>query len=295
MNKNYTAAEIALFLKIAKTEYDVVRLVDPYNRMILDNDKFIPTGEICHDIWGRCERCENCTSVRALQYHRNAYKIEFVKDKVFFIVSRYLEMEGRPLVMELVADATGDFIVNTDQKDEVARFIISHNDMLITDSLTKLYNRRFLDEHFVPSLRCCLPLGTLVNIAILDIDHFKAVNDKYGHLAGDQVLKDVAGFWKLHFDSRENGKENIVIRYGGDEMLILNCGLTGAEFEKKIQRHDQEMRKVCYCERAVHFNFDLSYGIASSEEMSKTWKWEYLFKLADQRLYTAKKNKKLKI
>ena len=66
-----------------------------------------------------------------------------------------------------------------------------------------------------------------VNVAILDLDDFKATNHRYGHQAGDYLLKDVASFWKLHFAAGEKNKERLVIRYGGDEMLIIGLRFTG--------------------------------------------------------------------
>lgn len=292
MKIKYTWNEVQEILRLAQDEYDVVRLINPVLRRVCSKADNKETPEICGTIWGRCDRCENCTSVRALQSHRNAYKIEFVNNKVYFIVSRYIEIDGTPRIMELVADVTEDFVAETDQKDKIAQFITSHNDMLVTDSLTRLYNRRFLDEHFVPSLACCHELHLVVNVAILDIDDFKLTNDQYGHQAGDYLLKDIAMFWRLHFNSREKNNERLVIRYGGDEIVIVGCGLSGTDFKKTIAEYYEEMRKVCYYKDEIHFKFGISFGVASSEELPPaTWKWEQLFDLADQRLYENKKTK----
>jgi putative two-component system response regulator len=293
MRCGYTWEEIQAVMKMAQEEYDVVRLVNPVRRRICDASNNLETDEICGSIWGRCERCENCTSVRALQTKRNAYKIEFADKKAFFVVSRYVEIDEKPRILELVADVTKDFMAEDSQRDRIARFINSHNDMLVTDPLTRLYNRRFLDEHFVPSLTCCHEEHLTVNVAILDLDDFKATNDQYGHQAGDYLLKDVASFWKLHFNSREKNKERLVIRYGGDEMLIIGCGLPGQEFQQMIAKHYQEMRKICYYKPEVHFSFSMSFGVASSEELPPdTWEWEQLFDLADHRLYAGKDARK---
>jgi two-component system cell cycle response regulator len=295
MRVNYSWDEMRDIMKLAQEAYDVVRLVNPVKRRICDEKGKLDTNEICGSIWGRCERCENCTSIRALQTKRNVYKIEFVNKRAFFVVSRYLELDGTPRILELVADVTKDFLAEDNQRDRIAQFITSHNDMLVTDPLTHLYNRRFLDEHFVPSLACCHELQLTVNIAILDLDNFKATNDQYGHQAGDFLLRDVASFWKLHFNSREKNKERLVIRYGGDEMLIVGCGLPAAEFKKMIVDCYQEMRKTCYYKPEVHFNFSMSFGVASSEELPPdTWKWEQLFDLADRRLYASKEERKQK-
>lgn len=292
MQTNFTMQELLDFVQIIKGEYTVVRLVHPAQRRVLDLQTLQETDEVCNSLWGRNERCENCTSVRALHKKKNAHKVEFVDDKVFFITSRYVVVDGKPAILELVIDATEDFLANSDQKDAIAQFILDHNDMLITDPLTGLLNRRFLDEHFVAALDCCYDFSVPVNICILDIDKFKAINDKYGHLVGDQVLKDVAGFWKLHFNSREKNQERLVIRYGGDEMLILACGLAPEEFNLKLHEYYEAMRKICFYDEKIHFSFSVSFGSASSLELSPGWKWDDLFALADQRLYVDKHKEK---
>jgi len=293
MKTAFTAQELHNFIEIIKDEYAVVRLVNPTQRKVLDLNSGKETREICNSIWGRNERCENCTSVRALQSHKNAHKVEFVHEKVYFITSKYVEIDGEACILEMVTDATDDFLANSDQKDAVAQFIVNHNDLLITDPLTGLFNRRFLDEHFIPSLTCCYDLAVPVNLSILDIDRFKAINDKHGHLAGDQVLKDVAGFWKLHFNSREKNKERLVIRYGGDEMLILACGMPQEEFTQKLTDCYEAMRKICFYDEKLNFSFGISFGSASSTELKPDWRWADLFALADERLYIAKKKHKI--
>ena len=106
--------------------------------------------------------------------------------------------------------------------------------MIITDPLTDTYNRRFLDEHFVTSLSCCADNSIPLDIVILDVDDFKKINDTYGHSAGDAVLKDVAAYWRLHFDSREKDRERLVIRYGGDEFIIAARGPSLDEFTGEV-------------------------------------------------------------
>lgn len=291
MKKEFTKEELLHLISAMKEEYEVVRLVDPVNRQVLDENGMLATGEICHSIWGRCERCENCTSLRALQNMQNAYKLEMINGKTFWITSRFVWMDQKAMILELVQDVTDTLILDSDQKDQIGRLINNYNGMLITDSLTEVYNRRFLDEDFAPSLQCCQEENTIVNMAFLDMDDFKKINDVYGHRAGDQVLKDVAGFWKLHFDSREPGKERLVIRYGGDELIIIACGISEEEFAQQLEQYGQEMRKVSYVDD-FSFTFDFSYGYASSAHIENQWMWEDLLKMADQDMYQKKEKKK---
>jgi len=92
----------------------------------------------------------------------------------------------------------------------------------ITDSLTEIYNRRFIDEELASSKERADKYGDLFSVIILDIDNFKQINDQYGHLIGDEVLKFIARYL------RESVRiTDIVGRWGGDELVIItkNAGL----------------------------------------------------------------------
>jgi diguanylate cyclase (GGDEF)-like protein len=86
----------------------------------------------------------------------------------------------------------------------------------MTDGLTGLYNRRHFDE----SIRSALSFGRRhdqpVSLVMLDVDHFKAYNDSFGHLAGDDVLRTVAGILQSHSRAHE-----VVARYGGEEFALV--------------------------------------------------------------------------
>ena len=292
MKTEFTRQEIEQYLSDMALDNDIVRLVDPLDRRISMNFKGSPNDPMCSMIWGRCGRCENCTSLRALQSRGSAYKMEVMDRQTYWILSRYVSVDGKPTVAELIKNVTESLVMDSDQRDEIGKLIRSYNEQLITDSLTGAYNRRFLEEHFVPSLSCCHEKGLVVNLAFLDVDCFKFVNDHYGHAAGDTLLRDIACFWKLHFDSREKGEERLVVRIGGDELLIVACGISRERFEKEITGLDAQMRKVCYPKDGVGFSFDYSLGVASSEELGGSWMWEELLRLADQRMYRNKAERK---
>ncbi len=105
----------------------------------------------------------------------------------------------------------------------------------ITDALTGLYNRRYLDrrldEEFARAQRYALPLAVL----LLDIDHFKRVNDSYGHQTGDQVLSDLG---KLALSTARN--TDIAARYGGEEFLVIAPNTPAASAEVLAER----LRKI---------------------------------------------------
>ena len=292
MKLDFTKREAEVLLQTMRSENDMARLVDPQNQRVLNPMPGENGDAVCSKVWGICDRCENCTSLRALQNRSKAYKMELCDGKVYWVVSRYLSVDGSPCIMELINNVTNNLVMDSNQQDEVSELIYHYNHLLITDPLTGLYNRRFLDEYFLPSLNCCRDEQTVVNLAMLDLDNFKQVNDAYGHQAGDVLLKDVSGYWKRCFDSRKKGKERLVLRYGGDEILIIANGITKENFQSQLEEYYLQMRKVCYSTPKVQIPFSLTFGIASSSEFEPPISWEKLFNLADQRMYRAKSQKK---
>ena len=89
-------------------------------------------------------------------------------------------------------------------------------DSAFTDNLTGLYNRRFLEEHTKKLIPQVKRDGKSIGVLLLDMDHFKAVNDEYGHDIGDKVLKELSRILS------ENIREaDIAVRYGGEEFIVL--------------------------------------------------------------------------
>jgi diguanylate cyclase (GGDEF)-like protein len=84
------------------------------------------------------------------------------------------------------------------------------------DFLTKLYNRRGFEEHCRELIELAKRAGNMVSIAMFDLDHFKKINDTYGHETGDQVLKHIANL--LQDASR---KSDLIGRYGGEEFMLI--------------------------------------------------------------------------
>jgi len=297
MRTEYSFREAMQVANIMAEQFDVVRFVEPAARRVLKvagckQGLEAASDECCGSIWGRCDRCENCTSNRSNRALHNkdvAFKLELLNDITYLVVSRYMKVDGIDMVMEEVKAADKDFLLSSKMDSEIGLLIEGINRQLITDPLTGTFNRRFLDENFIPSLDCCHDHDLKINIAVMDIDDFKTVNDKFGHQAGDMLLKDVAGFWNLHFCSREKGMERMVVRYGGDEFVIAGMGVTADQFKNEIYSKYEEMRKTCYFNDGTHFRFSISYGIASSEDFAgKEYEWADIFYLADKRMYEKK-------
>jgi diguanylate cyclase (GGDEF)-like protein len=158
------------------------------------------------------------------------------------------------------------------------------NELTITDSLTGLFNHRYLmkvlEGEFLRAVRYKRPLALL----LFDIDHFKTVNDTYGHLCGDMVLKETAGILK-------NGlrRSDVIARYGGDELVIL---LPEADNETALgvaEKLREALRKNIFNWEEKSFSITCSAGIASITDHGLR-DWNQLLNNADKALYSAKES-----
>jgi hemerythrin len=156
-------------------------------------------------------------------------------------------------------------------------------ELSITDGLTGLYNHRYflreLETEFGKALRYRRSLALL----LLDIDHFKDVNDRYGHPCGDHVLKNVAGLLKDHLRNSD-----VAARCGGDELCIIlpETNLSKAsEVAEKLRRH---LGKSSFAWNGDSFSITCSIGVAAIPDIG-IHDWNALFESADKSLYRAKR------
>lgn len=154
------------------------------------------------------------------------------------------------------------------------------------DPLLKIWNRQYMAA--IVSGVAEIHLGNKFSVLISDIDHFKHVNDTYGHQAGDAVLYEVAQ------NIRKTAEpEGVVCRYGGEEIIIFLKNLVGKDAEKKAEeiRKAIEKQKIKYQRRRIPIT--TSIGVASKEGGTKTV--EELIQKADKGLYEAKRTGRNKV
>lgn len=152
------------------------------------------------------------------------------------------------------------------------------------DSLTNLYNRRAFRELTGQVFKSAYRSGESISLLILDLDHFKQVNDRFGHAEGDRVLQAVAATLKA--TARDN---DIVARYGGEEFVVAMLGVDGAESQLMAER----LRLAIAAIQGLKSPITASIGTASCQPAlhprgDETHSLEVLLDQADQALYAAK-------
>ncbi len=156
----------------------------------------------------------------------------------------------------------------------------------ITDPLTGLLNRRYFFDRLLRSCSQSRRDGNLLTLALLDIDHFKEVNDKYGHLAGDEALVCIAEL--LLEDGRPY---DLVARFGGEEFIILFYGIDKHQAARVLERYREDLRTTQIVAEGHRFYCTFSCGLSDSSEISAAeLEPNALVKLADERLYYGKQH-----
>lgn len=153
------------------------------------------------------------------------------------------------------------------------------------DSLTGLYNRRYAEDQFSIIQANCQRSDEVIAIVLLDLDRFKHINDTYGHLSGDLTLKTVATL--LNDDFKRDG--DIVVRFGGEEFLIIMPLCNALNIESHLERFKQKLADTTIIPQGdtVSFNVTTSIGavIANGTYSDSLEDW---IKQADINLYSAK-------
>lgn len=163
----------------------------------------------CYDFWENGRPCENCISAQTLKDKQQHTKLEFLETDIYQVFSRYVEVDGTPCVMECIQKLDYDSLVDAHGKEKLIRTLSQYHTKLYQDVLTGAYNRRYFED----KLR---HMQMTAGVAMIDLDDFKVYNDTCGHDAGDAVLETLVQ--TIQGAVRGN---DILIRYGGDEFLLL--------------------------------------------------------------------------
>ena len=147
------------------------------------------------------------------------------------------------------------------------------------DELSGVYNRSYLKEQQEETLKAFISKNIPFSVVIVDIDHFKAINDAHGHLKGDEIIREFAQFLKRTVRSSDT-----VIRYGGDEFICVMPRTARQDAEHIYRR----ILKQCKEQIFGDLKITLSVGVSSFPDNGQ--EFEELLRIADQALYDAKRS-----
>jgi diguanylate cyclase (GGDEF)-like protein len=165
-------------------------------------------------------------------------------------------------------------------EQEVARQMY---ESAVKDPLTRVYNRRYADERLASELAFALRHGAPLSVLLLDVDHFKRINDALGHAGGDAVLRVLGATLQ-----RMVRVEDVVARWGGEEFVVLARGIDGRSaliFAERIRRLVAALSIPWDADR---LRVTVSVGVATCSPAKRFHSAEALVEAADRALYRAK-------
>ncbi len=223
----------------------------------------------------RRERREKAIALRhALELSREVTRLTWEKEQLENNANRQLQREVEEKTHEL---------------NQMLEYLQSSNRRLEQDSqcdpLTGLFNRRYLDTLFPEAIQQCQRHRSPLGVLVVDADHFKKINDKYGHLAGDLVLRKLATILQTY--CRRN--LDILVRYGGEEfvMLLPATDLDGVLKIAESIRHHVQYAQFWFEDQRVPVTVSLGIHVGIPPVHASP---ENLMHKADDALYKAKSN-----
>lgn len=258
--------------------FSVVRLLDAetiLNAAKGKNQNISAEPCRCFDFWETGKRCRNCVSLKALEEKNKKTKLEFRENNVYQVTAHYVEVDGKPKVMELIQYLDEEDIVDIDGSERLFTKLNGFQDELYRDVLTGIYNRRYYEDQLRKQI---LPAG----IAMIDLDDFKLYNDTCGHNAGDLALTTVAGVIR----GMIRRTTDILIRYGGDEFLLVMPGVKEEDFTQKLRQIQNEVHS-----KEVPGFSRLQLSVSIGGVLSEEHKIENAVEMADKLMYRAKNHK----
>ena len=228
--------EAWLLLQYLQISYDLVRYVDPTTNKVIHiekDGKMWESETTCSDIWNCLEKCSNCISRLSMQTRKRMTKLEVAGDDPYQVVSMYVEIDGKPCCLEMASRIDGDFMPDGYSREEILSSVRIHKEKIYIDPVTGVYNKRYYVEK----------LSKMDNVAALmfaDIKNFKRINENFGHQAGDDVLRQVAGVLR----DAAAGKGD-VLRYSGDDFVTVFFKVTEeelSEIQKEMCRRVEALR-----------------------------------------------------
>ncbi|WP_394527058.1 GGDEF domain-containing protein [Lacrimispora sp. JR3] len=270
--------------------YDAVRLIDPLHKKVMDyrNSTMVPSDEKCYCYWGNNKICDNCISIRSYKEDRSLVKMETNSDIVLLVTAIPITAAGGPAVLELFKNVTDSMFIGEgdyNKGEMLTQYVREITDAIVKDPLTSLFNRRYIDERLPADIVESVLSHTPLSVCFIDLDNFKAINDSYGHEAGDLAIQAMGGIILRNIGN----KNGWAARYGGDEFVVCLNRIKEDEARLIMEQIQKDAETVPVGTENQSMKLSLSFGIKTMDQMPITAK--EMIGEADKNMYRAKRQK----
>ena len=275
--KQITMQEAENKMEVLREIFDIVRLLKGSDLQAAGMESKLPGKKYlcqCYAFWNKNKRCDNCISLKALDEKKQTSKIEFLDSDMYQVFAKYLEIDGEPYVMEMLKKLDENTLTDKEGYEKLAGKLTVYSEKLYKDVLTGAYNRRYFEEKVKD-------MSVNAGIAVIDLDDFKLYNDTYGHDGGDLVLTTVVKVIR-HYIRRTD----ILVRYGGDEFLLILPGIEKEVFSQKLRMIQEKIHET----HIPGFN-RLILSVSIGGAMFTHGRMEEAITKADRLMYMAKGHK----
>ena len=286
----YTVEEMCAATKYLTPFFDVVRVVDPTDNSVIE---FCEDGTIkkepytCYKVWNKSCRCENCSSMCAVESGQRMSKYEFILNSIFYVVSNPVSIvladkSSIKVVLEIVSRVSDHLLMERRDNRTIAEFVEDIERKIYRDELTDVYNRRYFEEYIFLH-RNTDKAAKQVAFLVIDLKGFKKINDSFGHIEGDEILRKVAK--NLGKCIR---KSDSLIRIGGDEFLITMINCEENDVPKKAEQFKSAIAEIKYGKNnELVLKADVGYSFNNSFKSTDECTGKML-KEADDAMYREK-------
>lgn len=255
--------EINEKVSLFKNFYDSIRIVDPIKKKasnVSGKEMMTDSNCDCYALWKKGQVCKNCVSFRALLKKDTFVKVEYDSDRVILVIATPIERNGKIHVVEILKDITKNSTFShrlTEDSKIVEELITSLNDKSVKDELTGIYNRRYINERLPVDINYSKDNSLPLSIIMADIDFFKKVNDKYGHITGDKLLSNYSKLLTKSIRSNIDW----VGRYGGEEFLIVLNGTDVKGAHSLAEKIRKTVEDTTFEYDQIKINMTSSFGV----------------------------------
>ncbi|MEL6277479.1 MAG: PleD family two-component system response regulator [Pseudomonadota bacterium] len=230
-----------------------------------------------------------CSELRSSNSTRQSGIIVMVDHDDFESIASALDLGANDYIMRPVdenefAARVRAQLLRKNYADKLRESVYHNMRLAVTDELTGVYNRRYVEQHLQRQISHCADSGAALSVMMLDLDKFKNVNDTHGHSAGDDVLRDFA-----KRAAEQLRGVDLVGRYGGEEFVVVMPETTGEAARVAAERVRKAVgEKPFVTQDGVELTATVSIGVA--EVLTRRDTARSLIERADEALYVSKRN-----